>query len=149
MGVGLALAAKLAPCAEVQTCHRRNLLGTIQDAWIIPSKPWQDSAMTGGKLRTALIIVAVAFASCLSQLSAVASTPVVGRTIDDFTLNDHLGAKRSLAEWKDAKAVVVVFLGTECPLAKLYATKLAELEAKYGSQCVQFVGRNANTQENH
>ncbi len=73
--------------------------------------------------------------------------PPSGRTVDDFTLNDYLGAKRSLAEWKDAKAVVVVFLGTECPLAKLYGAKLAELDKKYGGQGVQFVGINSNQQD--
>ena len=30
------------------------------------------------------------------------------------------GAKHSLADFRDKQAVVVVFLGTECPLAKLY-----------------------------
>jgi peroxiredoxin len=94
-----------------------------------------------------LITTAAALASCVGQLTAFAAAPIVGRAIDDFTLNDHLGAKRSLAEWKDAKAIVVVFLGAECPLAKLYAIKLAELDAKYASQGVQFVGVNANSQD--
>ena len=54
----------------------------------------------------------------------------LGYTIEsdlgDFKLQDHLGAKHSLTEWKDKRAIVVVFLGTECPLAKLYATRLAK-----------------------
>jgi peroxiredoxin len=73
--------------------------------------------------------------------------PILGRRIEDFTLNDFLGAKRSLDEWKDAKAVVVVFLGTECPLAKLYGAKLADLNTRYAGQDVQFVGINANAQD--
>ena len=70
-----------------------------------------------------------------------------GQTIEDFTLNDSLGAKRSLSEWKDRKAVVVVFLGTECPLAKLYGKRLAELDKEFGPQGVQIVGINANQQD--
>jgi len=83
----------------------------------------------------------------LAAASAPAAEPIVGRTIADFTLNDYLGAKRSLAEFSDAKAVVVVFLGTECPLAKLYGARLAELDKKYAGQGVQFVGVNANQQD--
>jgi peroxiredoxin len=45
------------------------------------------------------------------------------------------------------KAVVVVFLGTECPLAKLYAGRLAELAAKYEPRGVAFFGINANQQD--
>ena len=67
--------------------------------------------------------------------------------IADFTLNDHAGAKRSLAEWSDKPVVVVVFLGTECPLAKLYGQKLAELDKQYADRGVQIVGINSNQQD--
>lgn len=70
-----------------------------------------------------------------------------GETVADFTLNDSLGAKRSLSEWKDAKAIVVVFLGTECPLARLYGGRLAEIDREFGPQGVQVVGINANQQD--
>jgi hypothetical protein len=42
---------------------------------------------------------------------------------------------------------VVAFLGTECPLAKLYGARLAELHGQYVKQGVGFVGINANTQD--
>ena len=71
----------------------------------------------------------------------------IGKTIQNFTLADHLGTKHSLADWSDKKAVVVVFLGTECPLAKLYATRLTELNQLYKDKSVQFVGVNANRQD--
>jgi thiol-disulfide isomerase/thioredoxin len=67
--------------------------------------------------------------------------------IADFTLPDSLGASHSLDEWKDRKLVVVAFLGTECPLAKLYGPRLAELAAKYAEQGVQLVGINSNDQD--
>ena len=67
--------------------------------------------------------------------------------VGDFTLQDYLGAKHSLTEWKDKQAIVVVFLGTECPLAKLYATRLAELDAEYSRQGRAFVGINSNQQD--
>ena len=67
--------------------------------------------------------------------------------IADFTLNDHAGAKRSLAEWSDKPVLVVVFLGTECPLAKLYGQKLGEMEKTYAERGVQFIGINSNQQD--
>jgi peroxiredoxin len=78
--------------------------------------------------------------------SAVAESPV-GTSINDFTLSDHLGTKHALDEWKDKRAVVVVFLGTECPLVKLYGGRLAELAERYRDESVQFVGINANSHD--
>ncbi len=75
------------------------------------------------------------------------SSVAVGSRIADFTLDDYLGAAHSLSDWHDKRAVVVVFLGTECPLAKLYGQRLAEMAARYESQGVQFVGINANRQD--
>jgi cytochrome oxidase Cu insertion factor (SCO1/SenC/PrrC family) len=40
--------------------------------------------------------------------------------VKDFTLKDFRGKSHSLANFKQKKLVVCVFLGTECPLAKLY-----------------------------
>jgi peroxiredoxin len=71
----------------------------------------------------------------------------LGHEIAEFTLNDPTGAKRSLAEWKDRPVLVVVFLGTECPLAKLYGRRLAELDAKYADRGVQIIGINSNQQD--
>ncbi|HEX6961887.1 MAG TPA: redoxin domain-containing protein [Lacipirellula sp.] len=69
------------------------------------------------------------------------------KPIPEFTLNDHTGAKRSLSEWNDREVMVVVFLGTECPLAKLYGRRLAELDEKYAKRGVQIIGINSNQQD--
>ena len=71
----------------------------------------------------------------------------VGASVEAFTLPDHLGARHSLDEWQDKKAVVIAFLGTECPLAKLYAHRLNELATRYAPKGVQFVGVNSNQQD--
>ncbi len=42
---------------------------------------------------------------------------------------------------------VICFLGVECPLAKLYAPRLAALAAEYGDRSVHFVGVNSNQQD--
>lgn len=81
-------------------------------------------------------------ASTANEVKVAPATPIA-----DFTLNDHAGAKRSLAEWSDKPIVVVVFLGTECPLAKLYGQKLAGLDKEYADRGVQIIGINSNQQD--
>ena len=49
--------------------------------------------------------------------------------------------------WHESRATVVVFVGVECPLAKLYATRLNELSAEYGPRGVRFFGVDANRQD--
>ena len=71
----------------------------------------------------------------------------VGRLIEGFSLSDYHGRSRSLAEADQAKAVVVAFLGTECPLARLYGRRLGELADEYKSSGVEFVGIVANRQD--
>ncbi|HXT58922.1 MAG TPA: redoxin domain-containing protein [Pirellulales bacterium] len=71
----------------------------------------------------------------------------IGRQIDDFKLQDYLGAPHRLADWSDKRAVVVAFLGAECPLAKLYGPRLQELADAYKEQGVAFVGIDSNQQD--
>ena len=71
----------------------------------------------------------------------------VGQQVDDFTLQDYRGHEVSLADYADQQAVVLVFLGVECPLAKLYGLRLAELDQELGDQGVTILGINANVQD--
>jgi thiol-disulfide isomerase/thioredoxin len=73
--------------------------------------------------------------------------PAVGTRIDDFKLTDFRGAAHDLAGLKDRELVVVAFLGTECPLAKLYGPRLAELAAQYEPKKVAFLAIDANQQD--
>jgi peroxiredoxin len=79
--------------------------------------------------------------------AAPADKSPVGRQISGFELHDYLGATHRLDEWAGKKAVVVVFLGTECPIAKLTAPRLAELAARYEDKGVAFIGIDSNAQD--
>ncbi len=68
-------------------------------------------------------------------------------TIADFALQDYLGAEHKLSDWQDKELVVIAFLGTECPLAKLYGSRLADMAQEYAGDGVQFVGINSNRQD--
>lgn len=71
----------------------------------------------------------------------------LGKTIPDFTLTDFRGKEVSLRDFEDKPIVVVAFLGTDCPLAKLYGPRLQTLSEKYQSKDVAFLGINSNRQD--
>jgi peroxiredoxin len=92
------------------------------------------------------ILYCFAFAAHCADAAGPAA-PAAGRRIDDFTLQDYMGAKYALADWPDKRAVVVVFLGAKCPLAKQYGSRLQEMAERYAENGVQFVGINSNRQD--
>jgi peroxiredoxin len=98
------------------------------------------------KAASLFALAAVLTTAVPAQAGDAVAAPPVGR-VSDFSLNDQTGATRTLAEWKEHPVLVVVFLGVECPLARLYGRRLAELDRQYRDRGVQFVGINANQQD--
>src|SRR6185369_17181673 len=72
---------------------------------------------------------------------------VAGASIADFRLPDSLGKEHALADLADHELVVVGFLGTECPLAKLYAERLQEIANDYFDRGVAVVAIMSNAQD--
>jgi len=83
----------------------------------------------------------------LSIPVSAADSEVIGRQVKDIELKDYRGKLHSLADLKDSKVVVLAFVGTECPLAKLYAPRLQELAKQYADLGVSFVAINSNRQD--
>lgn len=71
----------------------------------------------------------------------------IGDKIESFELSSADGDVISLNDYADAKAIVVAFLGVECPLAQLYSRRLSELKAKYDSQGIVVLGIDSNLQD--
>src|SRR5690348_6699317 len=72
----------------------------------------------------------------------------LGKKVANFTLTDPRDHRQvSLADLKDRKAVVVVFVGTECPLSNAFLPRLAELQQEYAPRGVQFLAVNSNAQD--
>lgn len=91
-----------------------------------------------------------AVAEAPSSKEAPASKDVtaqLGRPVAEFSLQDYRGKPFNLSDAKDAKVVVVAFLGVECPLSKLYAPKLAKLAKDYEGKGVTFLGVDPNRQD--
>src|SRR5437879_32865 len=75
-------------------------------------------------------------------VSAAAETPIdrgIGGRVANFTLDDTAGKPVSLYGFRGKQAVVLVFLGTDCPVGNLYAPRLAELSRQYKDKGVAFL----------
>ena len=89
-------------------------------------------------------------ASLLSTFAAPSipdPVPMVGFEIDDFALRDSRGTTHRLSDWNHQPLVAVVFLGVECPLAKLYVVRLNELARELESRGLQIIGIDSNQQD--
>jgi len=94
-----------------------------------------------------ILLAAVVFFSPLLILLRAKDSPA--KTVPDFVLKDTQDNAISLASFKDKKALVVVFVGTQCPINNLYQPRLAELYKKFGPQGVGFLAVNSNWQDSH
>jgi len=79
--------------------------------------------------------------------TAVETGAGIGQTIENFSLRDFRGVVHELADDPDVRVVVVIFLGTECPLARLYAPRIEELWQRYVSDGVRVLGVCSNRQD--
>ena len=100
------------------------------------------SARIAPKVQIAFaLFMAAAVAPSLS-VAAERATPGLA-----FSLKDTTGRDVALTDFRDKKAVVVVFTGTECPVNNYYIPRLKELHQKYAAQGVQFLAVNSNPQD--
>ncbi len=82
----------------------------------------------------------------LGPASAIANAEI-GAKFDGFRLTDFQGKEWTHQELQGNKAIVFAFVGTQCPLAKLYSAKLVELDKRYRDQGVVFVAVDSNVQD--
>src|SRR5262245_5458576 len=83
----------------------------------------------------------------LPPLAAEEAPAKVGQAITAFSLKDTEGKAWRLADVKDAKVLVVIFIGTECPVNNAYMPRLAELHKEFDARGVKFVAINSNSQD--
>jgi peroxiredoxin len=73
----------------------------------------------------------------------------LGDTAPDFSLKGVDGKTYSLASFKDAKALVVVFSCNHCPYVMAYEDRMIALQKDYAAKGARFVAINANDAENY
>jgi peroxiredoxin len=70
------------------------------------------------------------------------------KKVENFTLEDYNGAKHALTDYKSAKAIVLMFIATQCPVSNAYNERMVHLYKEYAAKGIAFVGINSNKQEN-
>ncbi len=90
---------------------------------------------------SSLIVLVV----CFGFLGFIADDSA--KKVENFTLRDYNGSEHSLTDYKDAKAVVLMFIATQCPVSNSYNARMVALDKDYKGKGVVFVGINSNKQE--
>ena len=68
--------------------------------------------------------------------------------LSNFTLEDVTsGRSTTLYGYQGRKAIVLVFLGNDCPVGNLYVPRLVELNREFRKKGVVFLGINSNAHE--
>lgn len=110
---------------------------------VIRPRPMNRCMFQQMDCRRTTVVLWLAAACCAVVATrgiAAPQTPGEDRTITEFSLVDTHGSKRTLADWHGRKAVVLFFLGVECPVSNGYAPVMEELFAKYRSRGVGCYG---------
>ncbi|MEP2773498.1 MAG: redoxin domain-containing protein [Fulvivirga sp.] len=73
---------------------------------------------------------------------------VSAQSVDNFTLDDaNFGKKVSLSDYKNKKAIVVIFTSNVCPYAVYYEGRITQLISEFDNDNVQFLLINAHSDE--
>jgi peroxiredoxin len=90
----------------------------------------------------------LALLTAIVLLSSILQAEEPKKKVNDFTLEDYKGEKHSLTDYKSSKAIVLMFIATQCPISNSYNERMVELYKDYASKGVTFIGINSNKQEN-
>ncbi|GAB4372337.1 MAG: hypothetical protein Kow0042_15600 [Calditrichia bacterium] len=90
-------------------------------------------------------VLAIILAMLINLGSGFAEDGV--KQFENFTLQDYNGKPHSLADFKDSKAIVIMFIATQCPVSNAYNERMVKLYEDYHAAGVAFVGINSNKQE--
>src|SRR5262252_893624 len=91
-------------------------------------------------------VVAVLALSLLTGAAPGAEVNV-GTAVGNLSFKDIRYLPRSLDDFPDAKAFVLVFTNTTCPLAQRYLPALGRLESEYRPRGAQFLAVNASEED--
>ncbi len=80
-----------------------------------------------------------------SQQGSSDSGAKIGQKVADFSFKDIRYLPRTLADFKDKKAFVLVFTTLDCPIVQRYLPRLKALDEAYRDQGVQFVAVNVGS----
>ncbi|MEW6507606.1 MAG: thioredoxin family protein [Bacteroidota bacterium] len=85
------------------------------------------------------------FAALLSLSSLLFAGDVT--KVENFKLKDYNGKELQLSDFKTSKAIVIIFVATQCPISNDYNSRMAEVYNDYKDKGIAFIGINSNKQE--
>lgn len=74
----------------------------------------------------------------LALLLVAAAASVMGAGMPEFSFSDTAGHLHTRAEWNGKRAVVLLFLATDCPLSNGYVPELNRINEAYAPRGVMF-----------
>lgn len=75
------------------------------------------------------------------------ASPAKITKVENFSLKDYNGKEHSLEDYSDSKAVVLMFIATQCPISNAYNERMEKIYQKYSEKDVAFLAINSNKQE--
>ena len=69
------------------------------------------------------------------------------KVFDDFRLQDYTGKFYSLSDFKNSKAIVIIFVSTQCPVSNDYNSRMEKIHKEYSEKGITFIGINSNKEE--
>ena len=93
------------------------------------------------KAKACFVSVACSLLTLVSLEAKERKVPI-GSPVDKLTFKDIHYLPRTLDDLGDAKAYVIAFTTTACPLAQRYLPRLKELSSQYGAKGVRFIALN-------
>lgn len=91
-----------------------------------------------GQWRGAVFVLVVAACGVCLGFESVASPEVHNSKVENFTLSDQKGDAHTLYSQKDARAIVLVFTVTGCPIVQKSVPKIKQLRDTFGPKGVMF-----------
>lgn len=91
--------------------------------------------------------IAFALVLLLALGADAADSPKVGDAVGKLKFTDIRSLPRTLDDFGQKKAVVLVFVNATCPVAQRYLPTLQALEKEYRDKGVQFVAMNASEED--
>ncbi len=79
--------------------------------------------------------------------TSAASLDLKPISLESIGLVDYRGRTWEMQDFQDDSVLIVAFLGTECPLAKLYAVRLNEIAQEYKERKVRVIAVMSNRQD--
>ena len=83
--------------------------------------------------------------TALTAVAAILFTGLLSAAGFDFVLRDAAGTTHTRADWKGAKAVVLIFVTTDCPVANSYVPEMNRIRDAYAGRGVVMWAVQAET----